>query len=99
MLHWQRAKHDRIQQCEDCRVGANAQRERDDGNHRETWRLTELAQSELNVLQNRFEPHRSSALPAVFFDLIDATKLEPCEPARITLRDARSHFGRDLRIE
>ncbi len=52
---WQRTKQRRIDQREDGAVGANAERQRQDGHEREARRSPELPQGKLQVVPHRFE--------------------------------------------
>ena len=47
--HIQRAKHQGIQHAEDNGIGANGQRQREHGGHRESWRLAQLAQGKSEI--------------------------------------------------
>lgn len=46
-----RLQQNSLHQGEDCCVCANAERQRDDGRRRETWRLTQLPQSVAKILK------------------------------------------------
>ena len=45
----------------------------------EPWDIAELAKAVANVLHNRFEPQSPSAFATLFFDLLDASELQPSE--------------------
>src|SRR2546429_2856995 len=65
ILHRQRAQHHRIEHGENRRVGADAERERDDYYSREAWPLQQTSNSVANVFQQGVHRFSQSHKPSL----------------------------------
>jgi len=67
----QRSNHQRVDQAEDGRIRADSERQRGEGDGRDTGALRERAPGEAEVLPQLVEPARAPHVAAFFFLLLD----------------------------
>src|SRR5579864_3917440 len=96
---WQGAKSDSIDQAEDCRIGANAQRQRGDRDNRKSRRFAQHAPAIAEVLKQRFKETATVDFPQGFTSLLDASKGDQRPAASFLGRHACGHVQFDLALQ
>ncbi len=96
--HRQPPQHQRIDQAEDCGVGANPERQGQDDDEREAGIPDERAEAVAHVPANLVEPAAVTIGADLFPHLFDAAELEPRQAPRLFGRDTVAHLlgSRDL---
>src|SRR4051812_37174841 len=89
------AKHDRVNQAEDCRVSADPQRQRDDCNDRKCRRFTQHAPGITRVLKQGFKDADAMDFPQGFTSLLDA----PEGDERLAARFFPGHACADILLD
>ena len=84
----QRAQQNLIEQGEDCRVGADAERQRDHRDGGEAGALRQPADPEVNVPERLLEPHHHPDGTGVFLDQRHVAEPEDCRAVGVLRRHA-----------
>jgi hypothetical protein len=95
----QRRKQNGIHRAENRGIGADAEREREDGDGSEAGRFAQVAKGVTNILHQRFKEVRSARLAAFFFDLVGASEFETRAPPRFRERHASLNEFLSLPLE
>jgi hypothetical protein len=100
VVHWQWTKKQRVEQAEECRVGANAECERQHGNHGEARGLPEHPRCITSILPKRFEGPFPSQLTHPIPDGRKTAHLKACRAHRLLATHAGAHLlvGSSLEI-
>ncbi len=89
LLVVERLEHDAVDDAEDRAVGADAQRDGDDGDDRVSRRAAELPQTVPEVLHDGLEQDAAALVAHRVLELLDAARLQPREATRLGRVDAR----------
>jgi len=99
MGHRQRAQADRVDHLEDGGVGADAERERQDGDRGEPRIPAEEPQAVAQILRQPLEPHAAPHLARDLLDRGDVADLAPRGGFRLRARLAAVHAIADRHLE
>ena len=95
----QRFQQHRVDEREDGRVRADAQRQRQEGDRCEAGRPAERAERVARVLHDAFDEVEPTCVAALFLPLIDAAKLAQRREARLLVRHSAGAQHFNLTIE
>jgi hypothetical protein len=80
IVNRQQTHQDLIDQCEDCRVGANPERQGQNGRERETGMEPQLPDAVLQVLEDRIDPIQAVHLIATSLNNARGCQFVPSGP-------------------
>src|SRR5215472_7313513 len=100
MTHGDRLQHYGIEEAEDGGVGADAERERENGYGGKAGRFAKHAKGETNILEHSIKQGEPSNLAVRFAQLRDSSQLNPGQALRFFLRGALADvlLGQDLDV-
>ena len=94
LAHRQRSQHQRVDDAEDCRVRANAQRQRDHDNGAERRTSSAHAQGVTHVSRDLVEPGAVASGSDALFRLLHSPEIEYRDTPRIDRRRSVAHVIR-----